>query len=872
MFQRQSRQPFPARNLFVLGAAVLGFLYFLLKNIQPNAGNPDSRQEETERRDSSALRPAEWFFTLREWPDFQTDVTTYKNALQAAHRIELAAQARNENPGFSTPWTLEGPANIGARINTIAVHPTHPDTIYLGYSHGGVWKTEDGGLNWEPVFDNQLFLSIGHIAFDPTNPSVVYVGTGDPNISGYPFIGDGLWRSNDNGENWEQVGLEESGIITKVIFNPAQPGKIIVASMGLPFERNNHRGVYKSDNNGADWQQSLLISEQAGIIDLVRSPADPNTLYAAAWDRIRNNQESVVSGQNARIWKTTDGGANWTQLGGGLPDGNWSRIGLAIDPANAQHLFASYVSTSLEFSALYETFDGGQNWQENPCNGLDFGFQSNFAWYFGKIRINPYNTSDIWLLGVESWRSRDGGENWEPGAAFFQGVHADHHDLVFLDENSFLLATDGGLYRSDDDADSWEKTENIPTTQFYRVAYNPHLSDLYYGGAQDNGTSVGNAGFLDNWTRVFGGDGFQAVFHPIDPNIYYYEFQNGSIYGTTDGGNFDPATDGIDDSDRRHWDMQYLLSQHDPNVMYTGTYRVYKGEGHLPFWSPVSEDVTDGIVFGARYHTITTLNESPLDPDLLFVGTTDANVWRGNPTTQEWTNISAGLPDRYVSSVKASPTNPSRVFVSQTGYKSNDFSPLIHRSDNLGGAWTAISGDLPQLAVNDLLVLPGHQDSVIFAATDGGVYGTTNGGQHWERLGVGIPIVPIYDLDLNPAKHTLMAGSYARSLFSFPLDSLRLGENSSTYAPPGYASPQLKISPNPATVQAVFTLENLKSGQDAELVVTDLSGKTVFRKSFKGFGRHEETLDLQDIPAGIYLAFVRSGGQVWGARKWVVAK
>jgi photosystem II stability/assembly factor-like uncharacterized protein len=810
---------------------------------------------------------------LREWPDFNTDINAYKTALAAAHQSALAARSRNDNPGFFTPWTLEGPANIGARINTVAVHPDNPDIIYLGYSHGGVWKTENGGQSWRPVFDENQFLSIGHIAFDPNNPAIVYVGTGDPNISAYPFIGDGLWRSADGGESWEQVGLEDSGIITKIIFNPAQNGKIYVASMGLPFERNNNRGLYQSDNNASAWQQSLFIADQAGIIDLVRSPTDPNTLYAAAWDRIRNNQESVVSGQNARIWKTTDGGANWTQLSGGLPTGNWSRIGLAIDPANANHLFASYVSTSLEFTALYETFDGGQNWQENPCEGLDFGFQSNFAWYFGKIRINPHNPSDIWLLGVQSWRSLDGGENWQFGVGFDQGVHADHHDLVFLDNNSFLLATDGGLYRTDDNAATWTKTENIPTTQFYRVAYNPHLPDFYYGGAQDNGTSTGNAGLINAWTPVFGGDGFQAVFHPTDPDIFYYEFQNGSIYGTTNGGgDFDPATDGIENSDRRHWDMQYIISQHDPDVMYTGTYRVYKSEGHLPFWTPVSEDLTDGIIFGARFHTLTTLSESPLDPALLFIGTTDANVWRGNPETQSWTNISAGLPNRYVSAVKASPSDPNRVFVSQTGYKNNDNTPLIHRSDNLGGDWTPISGDLPPLAVNDLVILPGHQDSVIFAATDGGVYGTTNGGQHWERLGSGIPIVPVYDLDLNLSKHTLMAGTYARSQFSFPLDSLRLGENSNTFAPPGYAAPSLMVSPNPAAEVAVFTLENLKSGQNAELTVTDLTGKILLKKQFRGFGRHEETLDLQDVPAGVYLAFARSGDQVWGSRKFVVAK
>lgn len=874
MFQRQTRSAFPARNLFVLGAAVLGFLYFLLKNVQTAPATPPMQNTETGEtgaKDTSNLRPAEWFFALREWPDFHTDVPAYTDALAAAQQSSAVSRPRDGFAGFSAPWKLEGPANIGARINCIEIHPTIPNVIYIGYSHGGVWRTTNGGQSWTSVFDNQSFLSIADIEIDPSN-GIVYVATGDPNISGYPFIGDGLWCSLDNGSTWQHIGLEDQRIISKIVLNPQFPNTLYIGAMGLPFERNNDRGLYKTTSIGASWQQKLFLSEEAGIIDLVMSPLDHNTLYAAGWDRIRNNQESVVSGNNARIWKTIDGGNTWTKLGGGLPEDEQSRIGLAIDPFNENHLFASYVNTDLVFSALYETFDGGQTWNENPCEGLDFGFQSNFAWYFGQVRINPYNTQDVWLLGVQSWRSQNGGETWELAAGFQQDVHADHHDLAFLGPQSYLLATDGGLYRSTDNATNWQKIENIPTTQFYRVAYNPHQPQLYYGGAQDNGTSVGNASSLEDWTRVFGGDGFQAVFHPLDPNIFYYETQNGGIYGTVDGQNFDYAKDGIDNSDRQHWDMQYLLSSHDANIMYTGTHRIYQGFGHLPVWTPISEDLTDGNVFGARYHTISTLHESPIDADLLYVGTTDANVWRGRPGTQSWTNITAGLPERYVSSVKASPSDANRVFVSHTGYKSNDFTPRIHRSDNQGDTWMPIVGDLPNLAVNDLFILPGHQDSVIFAATDGGVYGTTNGGQHWERLGTGIPIVPVYDLEMNPAEHTLIAGTYARSMLSFPLDSLKLGENSSTFTPNGYAQPTLSISPNPASAATVLKVENLKSKQIAEVSIVDLSGKVLLKQQFQGFGKHEETIDLQDLAPGIYIVYARSGAEVWGARKFVVAR
>jgi len=353
MFQRQTRATFPARNLFILGAAVLVFLIFLVKNIKkgPEA-TPNNEQEEKEFKDTSRLRPAEWLFTLREWPDFRTDLRTYTDALATANQVNWATKPRDGNKGFSAPWNLEGPGNIGARINTIEVHPNNPNVIYIGYSHGGVWKTTNAGLSWTSVFDSQSYLSIADIEIDPSN-GIVYVGTGDPNISGYPFIGDGLWRSQDEGATWQHLGLEDTRVITKIALNPVSPNTLDVASMGLPFERNNARGLYKTTNGGSAWQQKLFISDSAGIIDLVRAPLSPNTLYAAAWDRIRNNQESLVSGQNARIWKTIDGGTTWTKLGGGLPEDERSRIGLAIDPSNENHLFASYVNPNLEFSGLF---------------------------------------------------------------------------------------------------------------------------------------------------------------------------------------------------------------------------------------------------------------------------------------------------------------------------------------------------------------------------------------------------------------------------------------------------------------------------------------------------------------------------------------
>ena len=868
MFQRQARQPFPFRNILILAAAVMLFLFFLLKSTQPSPEKPAPLPgSETEKADGN-LWPQEEFFAARDYPDFIPDLTTYSAALAQAQQTEVL-RPRGGN-GFSTPWTVEGPGNVGARVNTIKVHPTNSDIIYIGYSEGGVWKTIDGGSTWAPIFDQQAMLSIGDIELDPQNPNIVYVGTGDPNISGYPFIGNGLWKSPDGGQTWQHLGLEKQRIITKIIIHPTNSKVLYAATMGIPFEKNTDRGLYKTTDGGQTWQQVLFIADQAGIIDLVMSPDDPNTLYAAAWDRIRNYYQSLVSGQNARIWKTTDGGASWAKLGNGLPENNKSRTGLTIDAKNANHLIAMYADSTLYFNGLYETFNGGQAWKPMNPDTIDVQrFQGNFAWYFGKVFINPFNSNDLWALGVNTYRSLNGNV-WTPTVGYVSDTHVDHHDMAFLSATSFLIATDGGLYRSDDNANSWQKIENIPTTQFYRVAFNPFLPDFYYGGAQDNGTNAGNNFLLDDWQRVFGGDGFQAVFHPTNPDIFYYEYQNGGIvwYSPTDGF-FMSATEGIDPNDRRHWDMQYILSPHNPDVMHLGTQRIYRSESHPPFWYPVSDDLTDGIAQGTRNHEISTLDESPLIANLLYVGTTDANVWRGNPITEAWTNISAGLPDRYVSSVKASPNLPGRVFVTQTGYKANDFSGHIHRSDNQGNTWIDVSGNLPNFAVNDLEILPGHQDSVLFVATDGGVYATLDGGGHWERLGAGMPFVPVYDIVINPALRTLVAGTFARSIQSFPLDSLPMTGDVSTFTP-GNTQPFFSARPTLADDAIRFSVDYLKSTQTAEVTVVDLSGRLFWKQVFTGGQRRDAQVSVQDFPSGVYVAFVRTNGRVWAQRKFVV--
>ncbi len=808
--------------------------------------------------------PNEDYFNVRAYPDKYIDAKAYH-----AGMVEAQLMAAEKVAGFDDEWTVQGPGNIGARVNTVAVNPQNENIIFAGYSSGGLWRTTNGGQTWAAVFDEKEWPSIGDIAISPSNPNTIYVGTGDPNISWYPMLGDGIYRSTDGGETWEHLGLSEQRVITKIALHPTNPNLIYAASMGLPFIRDNNRGLYRSEDGGASWQKVLNISDQAGISDLVMDPFDPNVLYASGWDRVRNNVESVVSGPGAKVFKTTDGGDTWTQLEGGLPTENMCRTGLAVSKLTPGLVYAMYVNTDLELGGIYKSTDAGATWESVSIAGVE-GALGGFGWYFGQIRVNPTNDDELYLLGVEAWRGYVELGLWDiMNPEWWQyEVHADKHDLEISPSGKFYLATDGGLYRSDNNASTWIDIENIPTTQIYRVAFNPHEPTNYYGGAQDNGTSGGNSLGINDWPRIYGGDGFQPIFHPENPLVFYAETQNGGLVVSDDGGNgFYNASDGILDEDRRNWNMPIIMSSQSPDVLYTGTYRLYRSlTGTFPYWDTISYDLTDGLVTAARNHTISSLAESPLN-GTVYVGTTDGNVHRFDGVDFQLTNISAGLPDRYVSDLMASPSNADRVYVTHTGYRDNEFIPRIHRSDDKGANWVDISAGLPDIAINTLFVLPGHADSVLFVGTDAGVYASKDAAQSWHRLGVNMPFVPTFDLDWNPEENTLIAGTFARSIMTYPLDSLLKVVEPPSATGQQMAMIDLKISPNPASNFVNIRADAMPTGA-AEISIFDLQGHQIRQAKLPNGKSINQRFELTGLPAGQYFARIKSGGRA-GTKRFI---
>lgn len=797
------------------------------------------------QRTEDKLYPAEGHIMAQNYPEERFALNAYRSSLANVKK-------QRDNTIRIGNWKQQGPGNIGGRVNSIAVNPEDGNEMLLGYSLGGVFKTEDNGDTWVPMFDNEDILSISDVTYDPNNPDNIYVGTGDLNISGYPVTGNGMFKSINGGNSWERKGLTEAGVIAEIGISQANSDIIYAASMGLPFERTEDRGLYKSTDGGDSWEHVFYLNDSTGVIDIEVHPGDPNIVYAATWTRIRNNRESVIESDQAGVYKTIDGGESWIRLTNGLPSGELVRPGLAMYESNPDIVYSMFVtngsseecSSAFRIEGIYKTVDEGESWAQVPSaeeNGLPCNVLGGFGWYFGQIRVNPIDENDLHILGVSMYNTKDGGVFWTEATPpwFTYEVHADKHDLVY-NGDEIILGTDGGAYRLE--GDEWVDIENIVSTQFYRVATS-NFDENYYGGAQDNGSTGGTDAEVDEWPRIFGGDGFQLLFHPLDPNIWYVETQNGNIRVTLDGGeNYTNASAGLEGS--RNWDMQYIMSSANPDVLYTGTDRIYRSESSFaPSWIPLSGNLTDTIDLSfARTHNITTLDESPVNTDYLYCGTSDGLVWRSLDLGLTWKKINDGLPRRYISDIKTSRSAANTVYVTIQGYKDNDYTPYIYKSTDNGDNWESINGNLPQIAINDIL-LPeeDEDDQKVFAATDGGVYYTEDGGLSWIRLGDDMPIVPVYDLAIGN-KNELVAGTFARGIYTYDLAQL---ENVSSQE---IANSRLHLYPT--ITESQFVVEGLDIGERVDIISSQ--GMIVRSEVIKSV---KHNIDISTLSVGQY--FIR---------------
>jgi photosystem II stability/assembly factor-like uncharacterized protein len=857
-----------------LAAIILLVLFVSQKYLDsPSVAKVNTPQPE-QAKDPNRLYPQEYFFLDRNYPDFNVPRGLFQQRLEESIRFDKK-QSKTRR-GLDHPWTVQGPGNIGGRVNTIAIDPFNHNIILLGYSQGGIYQTKDGGMNWRPVFDDQASLSISHISFDAQSPGRVYAATGDVNISGYPFLGSGVYRSDDYGVTWSYTGLADHGVLSKIVVDPHDHQVLYAGSMGFPSHKGDEKGLFRSTDGGQSWSKSLTIDDSTGVIDIVVDPIHPGRVFASGWTRLRTNYYGTTQTPGTSLYRSDDYGATWIPLTEGLPGEYHSRTGLEITYDGT--LFISYIGTIQEgecsgeeesLAGVYQSPDGGFSWDTVPISLVQCNVVAGFGWYFEVLKVNPANPDDIFLLGVDIFRTLDGGQSWFEAAPVWwtYEVHADKHDLVFAGQHMYL-ATDGGAYQQPiDGTEPWSDIENIPSTQFYRTTYNPHAPDQYFGGAQDNGTTGGNEAFINDWPRIFGGDGFQPLYDPAEPLWGYALTQNGYIWFSEDGGNFyDGLNNGI--SGTRFWDMPFIMSSHNSKILYAASNSVYKMNmaDSVREWQEISHDLTKGnLILGDRYPAITALAQSGMDSLRLYVGTQDGKLWTSPDGGQEWIDLSENTPDRFVTSIATSIQNPQGVFVTYSGYRDNDHTPYIYHSEDAGESWTSLGGTIPMLGVNNLHVLQGWNDEVLFAGTDGGVYVSLDSGGSWDRLGSNFPYMPVYDLDYNPQMNTIMAATFSRGIMTFPVEELDLVSSVKSEE----EVVRMEIYPTLANDHVHIKPLFYKQGESVQIAITDLAGNAVEVSGKNVMEGEFIKLDIGQTPQGMYIVTVKTNNKFLSLGKFV---
>ncbi len=747
--------------LIFSGGFIIALIWAVLNN-QPsfNSGVNMPSFEKSEGKEEEK-KPNDWFFMQRAYPLGKIPLDQYLASLEQAKAMRAKA---GDKDGII--WSEAGPTNIPGRITDIAVHPEYPNIIYAGAACGGVFKSTDNGASWTPIFDEQGTPSIGALAINPDDPQILYVGTGEANGSGDSYPGTGIYKSTDGGSSWSHIGLEDSYHIGRIALHPKDPEIVFVAACGKLFGTNPERGIYKSTDGGTTWEQKLFISDSTAAIDVALDPTDLNTIYAAMWERLRAPDRRKVGGWTSGIYKSTDGGNSWYQLTNGLPQSadTIGRIGLSVCASSPNVVYAIYCNHPGRFMGVYKSTDYGESWTRTNDSILD-GFLGGFGWYFGNLRVDPTNPNRVFVMGVDLYRSTNGGSSWsEVGYS----VHVDHHAMFIspMEPNRIYLGCDGGVYLSTNGGTAWSICTNQPSTQFYAITIDHLNPQRLYGGTQDNGTLRTLTGDLDDWEMIHGGDGFYCNVDYTNSNVIYAEYQWGWLRKSTDlGYNWYYIMDGIDYSDRRNWCTPVIMDPVDHNTLYYGSYRLYKTTDGGEWWSPISADLTDGPGGGnLTYGTITTIAVAPSNTQVIYVGTDDANVWVTTDGGDNWIDISAGLPDRWVTRVTVDPYADSVAYVTFSGHRVSSPLPHIYRTTNYGTTWQSISSNLPEGPINDVIVDP-QNSSVLYVGSDVGVYITYDLGGSWEPLGTGLPITTVHDLAFHEPTRKLVAGTHGRSMF-----------------------------------------------------------------------------------------------------------
>ena len=756
-------------------------------------------------------------------------------------------------------WREIGPAVMGGRVTDLAVLESNPATFYAATATGGLWKTTNHGTTWQPLFEDEEVSSIGDVTLAPSNPNIIWVGTGEANNRQSSPWGKGVYKSVDGGRSWELTGLEETRHVARILIHPSNPNIVYVAAPGHLWGPNPERGVFRTLDGGKTWRKVLYIDDDTGATDIAMHPSDPDTILAATYQRRRTSYGFNGGGLGSGIYRTNDGGENWVRLSDGLPNVQLGRISLDFYKGDSNLVYAS-VQADQDGTGVYRSNNRGNSWQK-------LGSTNPRPMYFSQIRVDPNDPKRVYLPGVQLHISDDGGLNFETTA---RSVHSDHHALWIDPGNSnhLIMAGDGGINVSMDRAQTWRSIMNIAIGQFYEIGLD--MQDPYFvcGGLQDNGTWCGPSRTHDrrgirnaDWFNIVGGDGFYARIDPNDPNIMYGESQTGNLVrinrttGETQAirplARSDSAARdrhprqpgrrgrrGGGPSYRFNWNSPMFVSQHDSSILYYGGNGLLRSQDRGHTWEEISPDLTKKIDRneldimgvsgseilrsrndGIRYFgTLTTITESPSNGEILYVGTDDGNVQMTRDGGKTWNDLTPrfpGVPDRTpVSRVLASGAEEGRGYVTFDGHENDDYRPYVFVTEDFGRSWQSITSGLPETSVN--VIVEHHRNpNLLFVGNEMGVFFSADQGQSWLRLKNNLPTVPVDDIQIHPRENDLVIGTHGRSVWIMdditPLEELASADSdaahvfsvrratvANTYSPQGWTGDGEYAASNPS--------------------------------------------------------------------------
>lgn len=715
-------------------------------------------------------------------------------------------------------WRSIGPANMGGRTVDIEGVESNPKIIYAGAATSGLWKTVNGGTTWEPIFDDLPVVSIGDLAVYRNDPDIVYVGTGEANGRNSSPWGGGVYKTTDGGETWESLGLKETYHIGRVLIDPDDPDVVFVAAVGHLWAPNPERGVFKTTDGGRTWDKVLFINDETGVTDLVMDPGDKNRMVAAAYERQRDafsgGNPEKMTGPGSGIYVTSDGGANWRKVSEGLPTVDIGRIGLSASRSRPGHVYAIIQTASLgggrgaagggeqtdpsqqlNRGGIFKSTDYGQTWtQQSTYNSRPF--------YYSQIRVDPNNDDIIWMGGTQLGYTSDGGVTVTSGAQVSGPTHIDYH-ACWIDPNDsdhVLLGSDGGISVTFDHGKTWDLYMQMPMAQFYMITADMRKPYYVYGGLQDNGSWGGPSRTRsqwgirnEDWYMLSWGDGFYAQVEPTDFNIVYTESQNGNI-GRTDlrtgrrrgirpsGNNVlnmeeyysaQPQEEQAGAAARRarsrfsfDWNSPMMISQHNPRTIYFGGNHLFKSLDRGDHWMIISPDLTLAEEKSDnKLRAIVSIDESPLDQDVLWAGSNDGNVWLTRNGGVDWTKLNDNIPgaprEYWVKRIEASNHVEGRAYLVFDGHRNDDINPYVFATEDYGETWRNITNNLPEGSVY-VVREDYHNPDLLFAGTSYAVYVSLDRGESWTRFMNNMPTVPVHDLYIHPRDGDLIAGTHGR--------------------------------------------------------------------------------------------------------------